>query len=194
MRRESRKRDTKEKIVRHAIRLFKEKGYDNVTVDEITQICGIAKGTFFNYFPKKENVLLHLVDSYGELMKEIVLKHREERLQDRLMNIFRELLHIYLRHADLLRLTLIETIKSAMEPGGSSTNLFVFQETLREMLEGAKADGLIRSGTDSGVSASVLAAIFYHTLINWSGAADEETMAAILQQHLNAVWEGMAGE
>jgi len=44
MLRESRKRDTREKIVRHAVQLFKEKGYDNVTVDEITQVCVRREG------------------------------------------------------------------------------------------------------------------------------------------------------
>lgn len=193
--RESKKKDTRERIVRHAIQLFKEKGYDNVTVDEITQICGIAKGTFFNYFPKKQNVLLYLVNSYAELMDEIVDKHREGHLKNRLMNIFREILHIYLQHTDLLRLTLIETIKSAMEPNeGGLTNISVFQETIREMLEKAKDDGFIRSRLDSSASASVLVAIFYHTLINWSGTADAEKMIAVLQQQLDVVWEGLAHE
>ncbi|XOS92284.1 TetR/AcrR family transcriptional regulator [Brevibacillus laterosporus] len=37
-----------------ALKLFKEKGFENVTVEEITKACGIAKGTFYNYFPKKK--------------------------------------------------------------------------------------------------------------------------------------------
>ncbi|WP_420481884.1 TetR/AcrR family transcriptional regulator [Cohnella zeiphila] len=45
MLREPRKKKTKELIVRTAVQLFKDKGYDNVTVEEITQLCGIAKGT-----------------------------------------------------------------------------------------------------------------------------------------------------
>ncbi|MFB9276200.1 TetR/AcrR family transcriptional regulator [Cohnella cellulosilytica] len=195
MLRETRKKDTKERIVRHAIQLFKEKGYDNVTVDEITKICGIAKGTFFNYFPKKESVLLHLVNSYAERMDEIVGQHREGDLKDRLLKIFGELMHIYVQHADLLRFALIETIKSAMESHEEGlTNLSVFQETVRDMLEKAKEGGSVRSRLDANASASVLVAIFYHTLIGWSGTAGEEKMMTVLRQQLDAVWEGIAGE
>ena len=55
-------------------------------------------------------------------------------------------MHIYVKHADLLRLALIETIKSAMESNeGGLTNLSAFQETVREMLEDAKESGFVRS-------------------------------------------------
>lgn len=42
---------TKRKIFNTAMKLFKEKGYDNVTVDEIVAGAEIAKGTFYIYFP-----------------------------------------------------------------------------------------------------------------------------------------------
>lgn len=54
MLREVQKQDTKQLIFIQAIKLFKEKGYDHVTVQEIASTCGIAKGTFFNYFSKKK--------------------------------------------------------------------------------------------------------------------------------------------
>ncbi|PQP91239.1 TetR/AcrR family transcriptional regulator [Paenibacillus sp. AR247] len=47
MLRDQKKKSTRENITRNAIQMFKEKGYDNVTVEEIAAACGIAKGTFF---------------------------------------------------------------------------------------------------------------------------------------------------
>ena len=41
---------TKEKIFSTAAGLIKKKGYANVTVSEICQEAGIAKGTFYLYF------------------------------------------------------------------------------------------------------------------------------------------------
>ncbi|MCX7710881.1 MAG: TetR/AcrR family transcriptional regulator [Clostridia bacterium] len=40
------------------VRLFKEKGYENVTIDEITKSVGIAKGTFYNFFSSKLDILM----------------------------------------------------------------------------------------------------------------------------------------
>jgi AcrR family transcriptional regulator len=39
------------------LRLFVEKGYDNVTIEEITKTIGIAKGTFYSFFKTKFEVL-----------------------------------------------------------------------------------------------------------------------------------------
>ncbi len=55
--RDKKKIKTKNNIFDVAGRLFKEKGYEKTTVDEITREAGIGKGTFFNYFPTKEALL-----------------------------------------------------------------------------------------------------------------------------------------
>lgn len=64
--------DTKKKIVRTATELINQKGFDNVTVDEIVQQCGIAKGSFYHYFSKKDDLFTclgneHLTEIGNEL-------------------------------------------------------------------------------------------------------------------------------
>jgi len=62
-RRERKKEDTRMRIFRAAVELFHEKGFEATTVDEITERADVGKGTFFNYFPRKEEVFGYL----GEL-------------------------------------------------------------------------------------------------------------------------------
>lgn len=57
-RRSRRQAKLKADIFRVAMERFAEKGYDGVTVDEIAAAAEIAKGTFFNYFPTKEHLLV----------------------------------------------------------------------------------------------------------------------------------------
>ena len=45
-------------IQESAISLFRQKGYENVTIDEITKNVGIAKGTFYNFYSAKFDILL----------------------------------------------------------------------------------------------------------------------------------------
>jgi AcrR family transcriptional regulator len=60
MNREEKKRATRQKIMDTAMELFAEQGYEATTVHQITERAGVAKGTFFNYFQCKEDVLCDL--------------------------------------------------------------------------------------------------------------------------------------
>ena len=62
-RRERKKEETKGRIVKAALRLFKNRGFEATTVDEIAEQADVAKGTFFNYFPRKEAVFSHLAET-----------------------------------------------------------------------------------------------------------------------------------
>jgi AcrR family transcriptional regulator len=56
-RRERRAAETRLRLFRCALQLFAERGFPNVTVEDITQAADVGKGTFFNYFESKEHVL-----------------------------------------------------------------------------------------------------------------------------------------
>jgi len=49
---------TREKIFKAALNLFSKYGFNNVTVDDITNSVRLSKGTFYIYFPSKENILV----------------------------------------------------------------------------------------------------------------------------------------
>jgi Transcriptional regulator len=49
---------TKKQIYDTAMELFQRQGYEKVTIEDITKSVGIAKGTFYNFFPSKREILL----------------------------------------------------------------------------------------------------------------------------------------
>jgi AcrR family transcriptional regulator len=58
--REAGKLARRDRMYEAAVTLFREQGYENTTVDQITRRAGVAKGTFFNYFPTKDAVLRYM--------------------------------------------------------------------------------------------------------------------------------------
>src|SRR5437899_8434628 len=62
-RRQRRSAEIRERLFRAALNLFAQKGFLETTVEDITEAADVGKGTFFNYFPSKDHILL----AFGEM-------------------------------------------------------------------------------------------------------------------------------
>lgn len=60
---------TKRKIFETSMKLFAEKGYDATSIEEITSVVGVAKGTLYYHFSSKEEIFNFLVDEGMKLLK-----------------------------------------------------------------------------------------------------------------------------
>src|SRR2546425_160554 len=62
-RRQRRSAELRERLFRAALTMFAKKGFVESTVEDITEAADVGKGTFFNYFPSKDHILL----AFGEM-------------------------------------------------------------------------------------------------------------------------------
>lgn len=85
---ERKKNQTKKKIVSAAWRLFYEQGYENTTVDDIVELSGTSKGSFYHYFEGKDALLSSLSILFDEKYEELTPKMDPE------MNSFEKLMYL----------------------------------------------------------------------------------------------------
>jgi len=77
--RRSRKRlATRQGISDAATRLFMERGFDHVTVDEIAEAADVGRMTVFNHFPRKEDMFFDRDEEGREILRE-ALRERDLR-------------------------------------------------------------------------------------------------------------------
>jgi AcrR family transcriptional regulator len=78
--RRSRKRlATRQGISDAATRLFFERGFDHVTVDEIAAAADVGRMTVFNHFPRKEDMFFDRDEEGREILRE-ALRQRDPRV------------------------------------------------------------------------------------------------------------------
>jgi len=56
----------RKKIAKSTCNLFLEKSYSNITISEIAKVAGIGKGTIYEYFSNKEDIVFELMASLQE--------------------------------------------------------------------------------------------------------------------------------
>ena len=110
---------TKQRILKVAFKLFAEKGYKHVTVDEIIKKARSSKGAFYNHFPSKDLLIYEHIqekdERYAALNEEITkLNTAADKLKYFANNLFKLLSETPELSATLLTMDINQPEISAM--------------------------------------------------------------------------------
>jgi AcrR family transcriptional regulator len=114
-RRQRRAAETRVRLFRCALQLFSERGFPNVTVEDITEAADVGKGTFFNYFASKDHVLGVMAEiQLGKVAEAVALAaDGKQSIQSVLHHLFQRATEEPGRSPDLARALISSFLASA---------------------------------------------------------------------------------
>ena len=102
----SSKVNKKDEIVKVATKLFSNKSFHSVTMDEIADQAGVAKGTLYFYFYSKEKLYLQILEkTFGSI--ESILEREVEKSDtapNKLKKVLKIVFKFYREHMDALKI------------------------------------------------------------------------------------------
>jgi AcrR family transcriptional regulator len=192
-RRSRRSAELRERIFRAALELYAQKGFAETTVEDITTAADVGKGTFFNYFPSKDHILL----AFGEMqlgrLRSAVEEARRTSLP--LSQFMRSLTTLMTkepaRNPEIIRALLLAFL-SNQEVRASMMDLQTRVLALHcEMVQLGQERGEIRSDLKPIDVAQVFRQTIFGTLLIWSLYADD-SLQSRLDSAFEIVWSGLA--
>jgi TetR/AcrR family fatty acid metabolism transcriptional regulator len=104
--RQVRQTGRKEEIIRAAANLFSKKSYHDVTMDDIAEKVGVAKGTIYLYFDSKEKLYLEIMEETYEEIESILEKEtaKSDPAPVKLKKLLGLIFKFYLQNLDVLRI------------------------------------------------------------------------------------------
>ncbi len=188
--RDKKKIETKNNIFEAAGRLFKEKGYVNTTVDEITREAGIGKGTFFNYYPTKEALLMDFVKQKEELVYDLVLKELKKNtsVREKIKNVLVLVAKSNERDKELTKLFVFEHMRRYGYDERKSTGLNILICDLLEKGIGTKE---VKKSTDIKKAAGNITGVYFASLLEWLWSQSDYSFSEDISIKIDMIFDGI---
>ncbi|HWP49791.1 MAG TPA: TetR/AcrR family transcriptional regulator [Candidatus Limnocylindrales bacterium] len=193
-RRERKKIETKEKIFKAALSLFLEKGFENTTVEEITEKADVGKGTFFNYFPRKESILIYLGERRMEAIQEAFRETISEDLtiEAILKRIFEILAQENLKEKPLVKWIVMQSFKARKSVKEEvKEQQHYFRSLLEHLIDKGQRRGEIRREFKALKLAEILEGIYFSSVFKWLESEKEDSLAGDLLEKIEIIFEGI---
>ena len=128
-----------------AMALFRQKGFEATSVDEIAERAGYSRATYFNHFGSKKGVLRY----YGQWLQERIEKRLveidpESSSVDRIRELLFAMAREADRHRDDLRLVYFHSVRDPDYLSGPTPARERVFETILDLVTQGQGEGLIR--------------------------------------------------
>ena len=160
---------TRQKLLDAAVKLIEENGLNDLNIENITNAAGCAKGTFYVYFPHKEDIVFEICRELFERIERRMQKMTDKNLIDRLHYYFESFMAEVERYGiNICR----EWIRGVIDPNKAPENMdntkWQFDiDMLYGILNRAVTENELKADTPIDVLANVIIAELYGMMTCW---------------------------
>lgn len=190
--REIPRHELRDRIKNTALQLFHERGFDATPVDEIVAAAGVAKGTFFNFYPTKQAVLASYYENLDSFMADQLQRLDPSRPAASLIKLFRAM-ERRLRAEGNLAYVLFREI--TQDPCLGATDFDSGLEDLqqyRSFFEACQTIGSIEQSVDPAVAAELVQDLWTATVQRWFRTQQHFSLAGTLTRKLEILFTGLS--
>jgi len=192
-RRQRRAAETRVRLFRCALQLFAERGFPNVTVEDITEAADVGKGTFFNYFESKDHVLGVMAEiQLGKVREAVTLTESgKQTIHSVLHCLFLRVAEEPGRSPDLARALISSFLASEGVRGLVDRNMSEGRKMIAQIVAAGQERGEIDPRLKKEKVALQLQQAFMGTLLLWS-LQGQPALATWIEESFQHFWRGIA--
>ena len=195
-RRDRKRAETRERIHEAAMGLIAEHGFDQVTIEMITDQADVAKGTFFNYYPSKEAVVEDFFQSQIERANQEVEEVGEYGQQLKPWELIRRVIHLIAerdtRTKNLTRALLALSLTNPEVRAACHRVTQNGRDMGRFMIESAQAAGEIRRDLSADEISDFIVSSYFGVLRDWAcDMSETDDIHLELDRRLKLILEGL---
>lgn len=194
----------RDQIVAAAIQIFAKKGFNKTTINDIAAAAHIGKGTVYEYFSNKEEIIHH---SFGYFIRSLELDFQEILImeasaKEKLTLVINGLTKfLKLDTLDLLELMFdfwAEGIKNRVSKGLLYEDMRKFYHSygkiFADIIDQGKEEGSFKKSIDSFYTASVIVGMLDGMMVQWILHKETFKIASLNKAALNIVLKGILDE
>lgn len=193
-RRERRKQEVETRIREVALELFRTQGFEETTVEQIAERADVAKGTFFNYFPRKDALLWAIAE---DVLGEVMIRLGDPATWggpalEQVRRIFLEFAALAEENRGLYRTLVTENMRRFWDAGCRKPGEEEFRAMLRSILRRGRREGELRKEVDENTAASLIEAAYMTTMVEWLREdASRREIRATLNAKFDVIFRGL---
>jgi len=145
-RRERKKEETRDSLIDCAVSFFKNKGFQETSMEEIAEKSDVSKGTLYNYFENKESILVGyfqtIIADYGKEIKESFEENKD--IKSTLYNLLDFISHIFKNDKELAVIYFKYRMPSRFDVNQDNSQRSGIEKWILEIIEKAQQDNQLR--------------------------------------------------